>query len=123
MVRKKRRGRGQTLQTLLEPLTFSSSCPTPPLLTHLSPAIYTVDSAPTLARLQTPPQLRPFKTRPTSRTRPAPYQSRCRCWETHLRGWRGGEASGALGALTGPCPPRGGPGRSARWLASPVEVD
>lgn len=47
-------------------------------------------------------------------------QSRCRCWETHLRGWRGGEASGALEALTGPCPPRGGPGRSARWLASPL---
>lgn len=52
-----------------------------------------------------------------------PHQSRCRCWETHLRGWRGGEASGALEALTGPCPPRGGPGRSARWLASPVKAD
>lgn len=54
---------------------------------------------------------------------PAPHQSRCRCWETHLRGWRGGEASGALAAWTGPSPPRGGPGRSARWLASPVKTD
>lgn len=63
------------------------------------------------------------KSCPSSRPRPAPHQSRCRCWETHLRGWRGGEASGALGALTGPCPPRGGPGRSVRWLASPVKAD
>lgn len=159
VVRKKRRRRGQILQTLLELLTFCSSRPTPPLRSHLSPAVYTVGPASTLPRLQTPPQLRPasrprpspapLRARspdpasplspsrprlspvplqappqpcPASRPRPAPHQSRCRCWETHLRGWRGGEASGALGALTGPCPPRGGPGRSARWLASPVEV-
>lgn len=54
---------------------------------------------------------------------PGTHQSRCRCWETHLRGWRGGEASLALGALGGPCPPRRGPGRSVRWLASPVKAD